>query len=51
VQAGFGRIELSPDHIATREIYPRLFVGALCAQKQDGSEKVGSRASASAMGS
>jgi SAM-dependent methyltransferase len=51
VQAGFGRIELSPDHIATREIYPKLFVGALCARRHDGSEKVGAHASTSAMGS
>jgi SAM-dependent methyltransferase len=51
VQAGFGRIELSPDHIATREIYPKLFVGALCARRHDGSEKVAAHASTSAMGS
>jgi SAM-dependent methyltransferase len=31
-KAGFERVEISPDHARIRAIYPRFFVGALCAQ-------------------
>lgn len=31
--AGFRHIEVTPNHAAVREIYPGLFVGAVCAQR------------------